>query len=292
MSNFKNARILVTTMGGQSQVVTFALDWLLGQGEAIAQVIVLHVAPQDPRTHKALEQLNAEFARDYYAFAGRPVRLRVLTVLDGAMPLQDIRTEADAEATWQFVFRLLADLKRQGHALDLCIAGGRRMMGLMAQSAALLLFEHRDRVWHLFTPDDLVARAYEGAIRHAAPEEGVRLIQVPFVPWGSYFPGLREMAGGTAERVMETQIRQLDLEERAHCERVLAELTERQRAVLECLARGQSPQATAETLNISLKTVDSHKTAILDVCRNEWHVLPETRLDYHFLREKFRKVFG
>jgi CRISPR-associated protein Csx14 len=285
-------RILVTTMGGQSQVVTFALDWLLRQGDAVTQVIVLHVAPQDPRTHKALEQLTGEFPRDHYAYADKPIGLRTVTVLQGATPLQDIRTEADAEATWQFVYRLLADLKRQGHALDLCIAGGRRMMGLMAQSAALLLFGHRDRVWHLFTPEDLLARAYEGAIRHVAPEEGVRLIQVPFVPWGEYFPALREMAGGSAARVMENQIRQLDFQERARCERVVAKLTERQREVLRELARGRTPQATAEALSISLKTVDSHKTQILEVCRNEWAVLPETRLDYHFLREKFRGMFG
>lgn len=291
MKHLENARVLVTTMGGQAQVVTFALDWLLGQGDEIAQVIVLHVAPQNPRTHKALEQLSSEFPHDHYRFANRPIRLRALTVMRGATPLQDICSEADAEATWQFMYQLLADLKTQGHTLDLVVAGGRRMMGLMAQSAALLLFGHQDRVWHLYTPDDLIARAYEGALRHVSPEEGVRLIRVPFVPWGAYFPALRELAGAPAERVLEKQIRQLEHEERAHCERAVAELTERQRDVLRELARGRTPPETATALNISLKTVDSHKTTILEVCRNEWNVLAETRLDYHFLREKFRKVF-
>ncbi|MDL1895093.1 histidine kinase [Anaerolineae bacterium CFX7] len=291
MSESNPLRILVATMGGQSQVVTLALDWLLAQGEEIAQVIVVHVAPQAPRTHKALEQLASEFPRDHYAFANKAIRLRVLSVRNASAPLQDIRTEADAEATWQFMYRLLAELKQQGHALDLVVAGGRRMMGLMAQSAALLLFGHRDRVWHLYTPEDLRARAHEGAIRHVGPAEGVRLIRAPFVPWGSYFPALREMAGASAARVLDTQIRQLDHAERARCERVLAALTERQRQVLEHLARGSLPQAVAEALNISLKTVDTHKTKILDLCRNEWDVLPETRLDYHFLREKFRGLF-
>lgn len=287
----QETRILVTTMGGQSQVVTFALDWLLRQGDAIAQVIVLHVAPQDPRTHKALEQLTGEFPRDHYAFADKPIRLRAVSALDGATPLQDIRTEADAEATWQFMYRLLADLKMQGHTLDLVVAGGRRIMGLMAQSAALLLFGHRDRVWHLYTPEDLMARAYEGAIRHAAPEEGVRLIRAPFVPWGAYFPALRELAGASAAGVLANQVRQLDYGEQMHCERVLARLTERQREVLRWFGMGRAPQQVAEALNISLKTVDTHKTAILEVCRSEWNVLPETRLDYHFLREKFRRMF-
>lgn len=33
---------LAVTMGGQAQVVTFALDWLPTQGEPMREVIVLH----------------------------------------------------------------------------------------------------------------------------------------------------------------------------------------------------------------------------------------------------------
>lgn len=164
-------------------------------------------------------------------------------------------------------------------------------MGLMAQSAALLLFGHQDRVWHLYTSETLLKRAQDGAIRHASPNDDVRLIQVPFIPWGSYFPALRELAGATPERVRANQIRQLDNQERVHCENVMRQLTDRQRDVLRLLAMGRSPQATAEEMNVSLKTVDTHKTKILDLCRNEWQVLPETRLDYHFVRDKFRNLF-
>lgn len=39
------SKTLITTMGGQAQVVTFALDWLLAQGEPIGEVIVLHLSP-------------------------------------------------------------------------------------------------------------------------------------------------------------------------------------------------------------------------------------------------------
>lgn len=278
-------------MGGQSQVVTFALDLLLQRGESIAQVIVLHVAPQNPRTRNALEQLASEFPGDRYLFADVPIRYRPLTLTNGTVPLQDIRSEADAQATWQFVYRLLSDLKTEGHSIDLVIAGGRRIMGLMAQSAALLLFGHADRLWHLYTSEELRARAQEGAVRHASPPDEVRLIQVPFVPWGSYFPALRELAGASPERVRENQIRQLDNQERMHCQNVSAQLTDRQREVLRLLSLGRTPQQTAEELNIALKTVDSHKTKILDLCRNEWQVLPETRLDYHFVRDKFRNLF-
>jgi hypothetical protein len=38
---------------------------------------------------------------------------------------------------------------------------------------------------------------------------------------------------------------------------------------------------------ISLKTVDSHKTAILGECQVAWSLPEEAWLDYHFLHDKF-----
>jgi CRISPR-associated protein Csx14 len=137
-----DVKTLVTTMGGQAQVVTFALDWFLAQGEPVREVIVLHLSPEDTRVSGALAQLAAEFPNDHYAHTGQPLRFRHVPVCDGRGPLLDIRDEAAAEATWQTVYRLVADLKRDGHTLHLCIAGGRRIMGLMAASAAMMHFGH------------------------------------------------------------------------------------------------------------------------------------------------------
>lgn len=292
MQNNTPTRTLVTTLGGQAQVVTFALDWLLSRGDPIGQLYVLHLSPRDSRVRQALDQLALEFPGDQYVHAGKPTRYRPINLADEKGPSADIRGEADAEATWEAVYRVLSELKNEGRPLDLVIAGGRRIMGMMALSAALLLFGHSDRVWHLYTPDELRERAFEGKVRHAAPGEGVHLIRVPFVPWGAYFPALRQLAGANAERIVESLVRQLDRQEAARCQQVMDELTERQRQVLRCFARGSTPQQAAAELNISLKTVDSHKTVILDVCRAAWEILPEIRLDYHFLRDKFRDVVG
>lgn len=280
-------------MGGQAQVVTFALDWLLEQGEPIRQVVVLHLAPDDPRIQKALDQLTREFSGARYAGrGGEPIRLHTLPIGNEAGILRDIRTDADAEITWQAVYRLIAQLKNQQHALHVCIAGGRRIMGLMAMSAAMLHFDHNDRLWHLFAPDDLRRRAYEGAVMHVAPADGVRLIQVPISPWGAYFPGLHALVDATPARVMNTQREWVETDERARCRRVTERLTERQVEVLKLFAVGQTPQQVAEALNITLKTVDTHKTAILDHCRNEWQTPAGGRLDYHFLRDKFKTLFA
>ena len=188
---------LVVTMGGQAQVVTFALDWLLAQGELIREVIVLHLSPDDERTNRALAQVAAEFGGDRYR--EQPCRLRLVPIRRGDFRLPDIRDGADADATWQTVHQLLASLKAQGRSLHLCIAGGRRMMGLLTLSAAMLLCGHNDRVWHMYTPDPLLEHAQDGTILHARPEDGVHLIQVPVVPWGAYFPALRDLAQAPAQ---------------------------------------------------------------------------------------------
>ncbi len=284
--------VLLSTMGGQAQVVTFALDALLAQGEEIEQVVVLHLSAEDERVQRALAQLGEEFAGDFYAYAGRPCRFRHLAVHDGGRPLVDIRQEADAVATWQVVRELLAGLKSQSRRVHLCLAGGRRMIGLLALSAAMLIFDHYDRVWHLYTPREFLAQAREGAIRHARPEDGVRLIQVPLTPWGAYFPTLRMLAQATPEQVIAAQTRLVSLSERARCQEVVERLTARQVEVLRAFAAGQTPQQVAEALCITLKTVDTHKTAILGECRNAWAVPDEKWLDYHFLHEKFRSFFA
>jgi len=281
-------------MGGQAQVVTFALDWFLAHDEPIGEVIVLHLSPDDPRVSKALQQLEAEFPGDYYAWGQCPVRFRPLPVCDAEGPLLDIRGEAAAEAVWQAVYGLVADLKRQGTTLHVCLAGGRRILGLMAMSAAMLHFDHQDRLWHLYTSDELRRRAFEGAVMHADPEDDVRLIQVPIAPLGAYFPGLQALvrpAVGASGQIIGERVQAMDEVERGHCHAVYERLTPRPRQVLRALAEGLAPQEVAEQLTISLKTVDAHKTTILAECRNEWMLDSDQRLNYHFLQDKFGLYF-
>jgi CRISPR-associated protein Csx14 len=281
------ASTLISTMGGQAQVVTFALDALLAQGELIREVIVLHLSPEDSRVYKALAQLAVEFADERYA--GQPCRFRPIPIRMGQKRLLDIRDEAAADATWTAIHALLSSLKVQQQRLHLCIAGGRRLMGLLAMSAAMLHFDHQDRLWHMYTPREFLEKARDGAIMHARPEDGVRLIQVPLVPWGAYFPVLRNLA--TPSQALMVQTRWLESVERATCEKVVAKLTERQLDVLRAFAAGLTSQEVAEALSITVKTVDAHKTAILAECRTAWNVPQDVWLSYHFLHDKFSQYF-
>lgn len=280
---------LIVTMGGQAQVVTFALDWLLAQDEVIREVVVLHLLPKDERTRDAVYQVSAEFSGDRYQ--GRPCRLRLVPIRGERDKLTDIRDETDAEATWQTVYHLVSQLKTQGRPLHLCIAGGRRMMALLALSAAMLLCGHQDRVWHMYTPADLLEAAQNGAIMHVDPDQGVRLIQVPVVPWGTYFPVLRELVQSPAQAIA-TRTAWLDEAEQARCQAVLDRLTDRQEEVLRLLATGQTPQDVAEQLTITMITVNSHKRVILSECRIAWNLPDDTWLSYHFIRDKFGRYLA
>ncbi len=281
---------LVATMAGGPQVVTFALDELLRRGEVIEEVIVIHLSPQaDPLTGQALSKLAAEFPDDRYA--GRSCRLRFFPIRQGTRKLEDICDDAAVNAAWSSIYELIATLKGEGRRLHVCISGGRRICALVAMSAAMLHFDHDDRLWHMYTPEEFLERARDGRVMHARPEDGVRLLQVPVVPWGLYFPALRALTQATPPEVVAAQARWLDGVERARCREVIEQLTPRQLETLRALAAGQSPQEAAETLCVTVKTIHAHKSVIFQECRNAWELAPGTRLDYHFLRDKFGRYF-
>ena len=265
-------------MGGQAQVVTFALDDLQSRGEQITTTLVLHFAPQERRVRRALAQLSAAFAGGRYR--GRPLVFRHLAVQAAGQPLLTIRTAQEAQAAQVMARDLLTELKHDGQQLHLCIAGGPRILALTLTTAAMLQCDHLDRLWHLYTPREFLAQARDGAILHAPPEVGVHLVPVPLVPWGTYFPALQALSRPTSLSAVAPS-------DAVSCEYVWNHISEREREVLSALAQGLSPQETAEQLNIVLSTVDTHKTKIFSVCRIAWELPDDTRLTYHFLREKF-----
>lgn len=275
---------MIATLGGQPQVVTFALDALLAQGESIHEVLILHSSAQNPRIRQALMRLAAEFPQDRYQ--GHTIRLRPVQITQGVEPLYDIHSEREAEVALTFVRSLITELKKQDRILHLCISGGRRMLALLITSAAALLCDERDNLWHMYMPDDVRQRAETQGFMHLSPEDTMQLIKVPLVPWGAYFPALRIMTQ-TPERAVAEQVGLLSAGDQVRCRQVYAALTPRQQETLSAFARGLSPQAVAEALTISLSTVNTHKTVILAECRVAWGFDEERWLDYHFLREHF-----
>jgi len=280
--------VLVATLGGQPQVITFTLDLLLEAGYPISEVFVLHPrAASQSRLQRALLRLNTEFMGKHYQATQRPIHFhsRVLE-LDGK-PIDDIIDDTHADGTLNTIHRLIGDLKRQGYHIHLSVTGGRRLISLLAISVASLNFDRHDHIWHIYTPEAVQVQANEGKMMHVSSDAGIKLIKGPFIALGAYISN----AGQSFRSSQEEQRSQMEAQERAYCANVVDEATPAQLKVLQAFARGLRPQQVAEELHIVLATVNSHKTALLDYCHSAWSIPDEERLDYHFLRAKFAGYF-
>jgi CRISPR-associated protein Csx14 len=284
----KPGSILVATLGGQPQIVTFALDMLLARNIPIHEVIILHPAAQNDRLQAALDRLQGELVGRYYAPRALRIRLEPLGTSTSDQ-WEEMSDDQSVEAALKTILALFSTLKADHHSIHACISGGRRLMALLVLSAAMLHFDHRDALWHVSTPAATRERADEGALMHAAPGDGVRLVRVPLAPWGAYFSVLRE---ATVESLQKLYLHQIDSQQRDHCAQVVAHLTPRQREVLRAFAEGLTPQAIAERLALSLGAVDAHKLVIFRHCRVAWGYPFKHPLTYHFLREQFREYLA
>lgn len=274
---------LIALLGGQPQVITFTLDLLLARGEKIDQVVILY-PDSNARYHHAYLRLAGEFVGDLYK--SQPCHLRNVTVRSGGVPLEDISQPGEVEAVRRTLHDLLSTLKDEDQVIHLSLTGGRRIMALIALSAAMQYLTPADHIWHIYTPDDFIAEARDGALMHAPAEAGVRLVNVPFVPWVAYFPGLAPLLARSTQELGEADLGWLDEGERERCRQVWDQLTLRRREVLRAFATGLTRQQVAAQLTIEPSTVDSHRDEILNLCRQVWTSY-EGRFDVYFVRERF-----
>ena len=286
----KYIHTLLATLGGQPQVVTFTLDLLLQRGFPISEVILVHPEASYPRLQHSLDCLNAEFVGDRYQVSGQTIHLRSHVLRLDEEPLDDIVDEVSADGALNTIHHLIRSLKRQHRCIHLSITGGRRLMSSIATEAALLNFTHSDHIWHIYTPEAVQRQVNEGTLMHISPKDGVHLIERHFVPWGTYFSDLSQTIN-TAQEAIHSQKRKMDTLEQARCDQVVQQSTERQLDVLRAFSKELSPQEVANHLCLSIKTVDTHKTVLLGLCRNAWNKEPNESLDYHFLQKAFASYF-
>ncbi|MBV9713468.1 MAG: hypothetical protein JO011_21395 [Ktedonobacteraceae bacterium] len=297
MSESEYIHTLLAMVGGKPQVVTFTLDLLLQQNIPISEVNVVHLATtHNPRTERSIQLLKNEFRGDRY-FNGDTIHFQHHVLHHNGRPLEEITDEASADDVLNTMHELILSLKRRHCIVHFSITGGRRLLSLFSMSAAFLSFEHEDRMWHIYTPPSLLERAQDGAILHAAPEEGVRLIPVPLARMSeairSQMMAIRssEADSLTASEIIRTQEEQAEAEEQRRCEYVIRLLTPRQLEVLQAFANGLHPLEVAERLSISSPTVSTHTTVLLSLCREAWPLKARERLDYRFLQLKFGRYF-
>lgn len=282
---------LVATLGGQPQVVTFTLDLLL-RHYPISEVIVLHPYASQPRLQHSLACLNAEFTGDRYHIDGRSItcHFRSKTLELDHIPLEDIVDITSAKGTRETIYQFIQDLKREPRHIHLSVTGGRRLMALLAISAAQLKFDPFDHIWHIYTPEDIKTQVKDGQQMHVPANVGVNLIEMPFIPLGDSFLNIPPTAN-TAQAVQNAKQTQMEAEEHDRCQQVDRALTKRQRDVLRAFAAGMNPDDVAKRLNITPSTVSTHTTKIFEECRNAWNRPLNFPLSYHFLYERFGKYF-
>jgi CRISPR-associated protein Csx14 len=293
-----NESALIVTLGGKPQLVTFSLDHLLDQGVRITRVAVVHLSTQDPRIHRSLEMIAQEF-RTHRRYSNirfeshlvREVRLTSSLTLIQDHPIASSLDRAATDAIWMTWHRLISALKSTAIDIELCLAGGPRLLALMGLSAASLLFGSQDRCWHLHTADALRVQSGDGAILHAPNPADVHLIPVPMLPMGRIFPHLQSAAYLSPQQIIDDRAQQVDALEMQRCLAVHKALSPREREVLREFARdGADPASVAKKLHIEIATLDSHKRNIFAECRNAWEMPAKARLTHHFLREKFGRL--
>lgn len=284
----ENPHVLVATLGGQPQIVTFTLDLLLQRDYPIKDVIVVHPSTiPGSRLHSALQRLNAEFTGGNYPLAEWPIQLRSQVLELNGQPIDDIVDDMHADGTLDTIHHLIGDLKRQGYHIHLSVSGGRRMIALLAISVAALNFDRYDHIWHINTPDTIKETADEGRIMHVPTDGSIKLIKGPFITLGAYiYQPLQSF-----NRAQEEQRLQIEAQERARCAEVVKQATAAQLKILRAFARNLNPRQVADELQITLATVNSHTTVLLAYCRHVWNIPPEERLSSLFLRAKFASYF-
>lgn len=212
--------------------------------------------------------------------------------LDEAL-LDDITEDISANGALDTIHQLIRDLKRQPRCIHLSVTGGRRLMALTALSAAQLNFKHNiDHIWHIYTPDELADRASEGRLMHASPDaptEQVNLIELPFVPWRTYFAPQSDAGEAGARAMLHSQV--MEAEDFKRCRAVEHALTKAQRRVLVIFSQGKSRKEATDQLCLSPSTISTHLTRILVECRIAWDIPEQRLLDYHYLREHFAGYF-
>ncbi len=205
-------------------------------------------------------------------------------------PLEDITDITSAKGTRETIYQFIQELKQQPRHIHLSVTGGRRLMALLAISAAQLKFDPFDHIWHIFTPEEVKEQVKNGKQMHVPTDAGVNLIEMPFILLGDSFLNIPPVAN-TAQATQNAKQSQIEVEERARCHQVERALTRRQREVLRAFAKGMSPEQVANTLHIEPSTVSTHTYKIFGECRIAWNRPYDAPLTYHFLFERFSRYF-
>lgn len=275
--------LLIATLGQEPQVVTLTLDALLEKGSTIDRVIVIHTDPEYVPVGKALEDLVYEFEvtgtyKGLVLFSHE-----VITGESGV--LKDVATTQEIDEAYSWLYQFFRHHKRSGAHIDLCIAGGRKTLGLFAFSVAQLLFDQDDSVWHLVSDEDLRAsRRF-----HKLPDDEVQLAHIPFIQWSNLPGDLRgEILGEHVHDAMNKQLELKRQDSETKTTHFLNSLTPAEFDLFRLLVQtGGTNTQLAQKLHKSPKTIANQLANIYQKFR-VFYEIPQDRIE----RSQLIAIFG
>ncbi len=288
MSFTPSHHVCIATLGGQPQVVTLALDQLLARGYPISELLVLHLAPSNPRYQRAIQILSAEFPNDRYvnSLPHQPCRLRPISIRDAfGEPVRDLDQPDVIPTVQQFLHALLSQYRQSHQTLHLCISGGRRLLGYLILSLAPTLLRTHDYIWQLTSSDEVRDKTRDGNKLHMPAYADVQLMKLPTLHFPTY-SGQFGVINGTHSPtdVLNKHFSQVTLQS---CQQVWSRLNDHQRTALRSQLQGMPRRVIADRMGLSLSTIDGYFRTIYAHCREVWQLDPLPTPNNRWLWEQF-----
>ena len=261
--------IFIATLGSEPQVVTAALDLLMGKGEQINQVVVVHTTAPGTPVGAAVEALR-QVANAY------PAPFDFQGITSEGLPLADVDSPAAGAAVFGALYSRIRGGKQMGLKVHLCIAGGRKTMALFGMAAAQLLFDDGDQLWHLFSSGEFLASKR----LHPAPGDDVALVPIPVILWTRVSPAFDRLFQFEDPFAALHEVEALQIKEKFDACRafVLGSLTRSEERVVRLLVlHGLSDQAIGEQLCLSPRTVEQHLRSAYTKAGEHWELDNLTR---------------
>lgn len=261
--------VLVAPLGPQIQAITFCLALLEKRGVQIERLAVIHTATQREPIRSAQAHL-AEVLRQE-----RPaLRVEWHPVMEGNRASDDVTSEATARAYLTTLYRVLLALKQGNVRVHLSVTGVRKLMTIYAMTAAQLLFDENDRLWHLHTAAAVIERG------RPWPQAGdeTTLVEVPVLRWSAVAPVLTRL--GHMDDPWDAVREQQEQQRRSAIHRaalfVEHHLTPAEREVTRLVVQeGLSNAEIATRLHKAEKTVVHQMSSILHKLATEFELLPD-----------------
>lgn len=268
--------VLVTTLGAEAPVVAIAAQLLLDQGVGLTTVEVLHTVPADSAIRAALAEVEAAFARH----PDWP------TLTTTQLSVRDVLSPDELNAFGNALFGVLKKWLRQRYRVHLLLAGGRKSMAMIGVTTAQLLFGPEDRLWYLYSGDEL---RHSG--RHLLrSSDDARLVQIPLPP-----PLIAPVYGHALEAATPDEARSLLVRQVAEQRRrfVEEELTAAEWAVARCVVEDVATVAEiAARLGKAPKTVTNQLTSIYAKLEAVFGLQADVGVKREFLRRELGGWFG